>query len=698
LTDLFSEAASNKFYLILGNAYEDCLDFVLFYRNILKVQFSLRYSLNHSLLPKGANSPHSYRTFIPLIIIMVLAVGLSLLSYQYSILTSEKISTIATQNLKENARVQAYDTSKSLENRLESVRDNLEILSNAPLIQLGEYSQARVLVNTAENTTEGFTDSYFWIDETGKLQWAGSFVDQQVYDQYYGADRTDRPYFTEPRDTHQPYFSTLRDSVDGVPRIYTAYPILASKDSGGTFKGVVVASMNLMSLGNSVTEQLPPDSQGAVSLLDRNGTVLYTQNEALLGKNYFSDEVQNFLFTNYIPANQKDTFNAAIRNSIAGNSGTAEYSSSGVPLILAYNPVMFDQGSENKQHAMTLHLTLPKAFASDIALLIEQQRNLSTIVPAAIGAVAVAIALMIIRWNSRLERTVKERTAKLETANEQLEAKERAQREFINIAAHELRTPIQPILGLSEIIRERILNLAKQMQRMREEAIYRQQDISTVPTQSKSIHRSSSLSPSIEKIVPMVDAINRNAKRLEKLTNNLLDVSRIENNKSLELSKERFDVRQKIESVINDMRNTLPVSKDVQIRFESKVRKASVMIEGDKERIVQVISNLLSNAIKFTEAGEIVVVLDQKDGQTIVSVRDRGSGISAEIYPSLFTKFVTKSEKGTGLGLFIAKSIVEAHGGKIWAENNRDGRGATFTFTLPTLTYDTEDMANEANE
>jgi signal transduction histidine kinase len=87
--------------------------------------------------------------------------------------------------------------------------------------------------------------------------------------------------------------------------------------------------------------------------------------------------------------------------------------------------------------------------------------------------------------------------------------------------------------------------------------------------------------------------------------------------------------------------------------------------------------------------------LDQKDGQTIVSVRDRGSGISAEIYPSLFTKFVTKSEKGTGLGLFIAKSIVEAHGGKIWAENNRDGRGATFTFTLPTLTYDTEDMANE---
>src|SRR5688500_12832733 len=423
------------------------------------------------LPPKGSNIPYSFRTFVPLIIIAAVAIGLSLLSYQYSILTSEKIATAATQDLKDNARIQAYDMSKSLENRLESIRDNLEILANAPLIELGEYSQARVLVNTAENTTEGFTDSYFWIDETGKLQWAGAFVDQKVYDQYYGGDRTDRPYFTEPRDTHQPYFSTLRDSVDGVPRIYVANPIIANSDSGGTFKGVVVASMNLVSLGNSINEQLPPDSPGTVSLMDRDGTILYTQNNALLGKNYFSDEVQSLLFANYIPANQKDTFNAIMQDSIAGNSGTGEYSSSGVPLILAYNPVMFDQGSGNRQHAMSLHLTLPKAFASDIALLIEQQRNLSTIVPAAIGTVAIAIALMIIRWNSKLERTVKERTAKLEAANRQLEAKEQAQREFINIAAHELRTPIQPILGLSTIIRERISNLARQLQRGNKEVV-----------------------------------------------------------------------------------------------------------------------------------------------------------------------------------------------------------------------------------
>jgi signal transduction histidine kinase len=665
------------------------------------LETSLRVPRPDRLSLNGSNYPHSFRTFVPIIVIAVVAIGLALLSYQHSILTSERIAIGATQDLKDNGRIQAYDISKSLENRLESIRSNLEILANAPVIQNGEDSQARILINTAEHTTRGFTDSYFWINETGKLQWAGAFVNETVYNQYYGADRTDRPYFTEPRDTHLPYISTLRDSVDGVPRIYAAYPIIANNDTGGgTFKGVLVASMNLVTLGNSINEQLPPDTQGSVSLMDRDGTVLYTQNEALLGKNYFSDELQTLLFTNYIPPNQKDTLNTIIRDSIVGNSGTAEYSLSGTPLILAYNPVMFDQGNGEiqQQHAMVLYLTLPKAFASDITLLIEQQRNLSTLVPAAIGVVAVVIALMIMRWNSQLEHTVKERTVKLEAANEQLEVKERTQREFINIAAHELRTPIQPILGLSEIIRERILNLSKQLHSLRGDdgIIYKQQDAaSTMKTQSEPVYGSPALLLSNDEILEMADVINRNAKRLEKLTNTLLDVSRIENNKSLELVKERFDLGQKIENIINDMQSTLLGDKDIHIRFESKVRKDSVvMIEADKERILQVISNLLDNAIKFTEEGEVVVVLDQKDDQAIVSVRDTGSGIAPEIQPALFTKFTTRSEKGTGLGLFISKSIVEAHGGKIWANNNMDGMGATFTFAVPTITGELTDIPN----
>jgi signal transduction histidine kinase len=648
---------------------------------------------SHGLPSKGSSIPHSFRTFVPLIIIAAVAIGLSLLSYQYSILTSEKIAAAATQNLEENARIQAHDISKSLENRLAGVESNLKILANARSVQLGEYLRARSIISAAEKSTEGFTDSYFLVDEKGKLQWAGAFDDQKVYNQYYGGDRSDRPYFTEPKDTHQPYFSTLRDSVDGVPRIYVAYPVISNNgSSGGTFKGVLVASMNLGSLGNSINEQLPPNSEGAVSLLDRNGTILYTQNEALLGKNYFSEEVQNLLFTRYIPAEQKNTFNSIIGDSVVGKSGTGEYSSSGVPLILAYNPVMLDEGNGNVQRqqlAMTLHLTLPKAFASDIVLLIEQQRNLGIIVPAIIGAVAIAIALMILRWNSKLEHTVKERTTKLEAANKRLEAQERSRREFINIAAHELRTPIQPILGLSEIILERILNLGKKLELRQGGVVYKQlENANAIPTRSTSIDASSSLHPSIEKITLMVEIINRNAKRLEKLTNSLLDVTRIESEKSLELIKEKFDLRQNIENVINDMRSgMIPDDKAIGIRFHSKVTKPSVMVEADKERILQVVSNLLNNAIKFTEEGEVKVVLDEKDGKVRVSITDPGKGIAPEIYPHLFTKFATKSEKGIGLGLFIAKSIIEAHGGRIWAENNSDGKGATFTFTLPTSNY-----------
>ena len=183
----------------------------------------------------------------------------------------------------------------------------------------------------------------------------------------------------------------------------------------------------------------------------------------------------------------------------------------------------------------------------------------------------------------------------------------------------------------------------------------------------------------------MANIINRNAKRLEKMTSNLLDLSRIENDKPLDLSKEKFDLGKKIEDVVNDICSTTPDNKDIRIRFESNLNNASVMIEGDRERIFEVISNLLNNAIKFTENGEVVVVLDEKDGQAIVSVRDTGSGIAPEIYSNLFTKFATKSEKGTGLGLFLAKNIIEAHDGKVWGENNKDGKGATFTFTLPLI-------------
>jgi signal transduction histidine kinase len=283
----------------------------------------------------------------------------------------------------------------------------------------------------------------------------------------------------------------------------------------------------------------------------------------------------------------------------------------------------------------------------------------------------------------------------LRTANIKLGNNEKAMKEFINIAAHELRTPIQPILGLSQVVRDRILDLAKQLQQgwEKEGGVYRQlkddedddDAPATIPAPSDSNYKSSSpSSSSIEEIVVMLDVLNRNAKRLEKLTSNLLDVSRIENNKSLELSKENFDLVQKIRNVLHDIQTTQGEKADsLEIVYDTS--DEPIMIEADKTRIFEVVSNLLRNAIRFTDSGTITITSKVEGKNATISIKDTGRSIDAELMPRLFTKFASKSETGTGLGLYLSKKIIEAHGGKMWAENNKEGKGATFTFTLPLL-------------
>jgi two-component system sensor histidine kinase VicK len=235
----------------------------------------------------------------------------------------------------------------------------------------------------------------------------------------------------------------------------------------------------------------------------------------------------------------------------------------------------------------------------------------------------------------------------LREAHEQLKLHDKIQKEFINIAAHELRTPIQPILGLSELIQSKIKDA---------------------------------------ELSKLQDVVIRNAKRLLRLTEDILDVTRIESN-SLNLKKEQFNLNEIILNTISDFRNQIQKEHKDNIKLELFSVEDGIFVEGDKNRLNQVISNLLSNAIKFTkESGTITVRVQKKDNDddVIVSVIDTGTGIDPEILPRLFTKFATKSETGgTGLGLFICKSIVEAHGGKIWAKNNADGKGSTFSFTLP---------------
>ena len=263
----------------------------------------------------------------------------------------------------------------------------------------------------------------------------------------------------------------------------------------------------------------------------------------------------------------------------------------------------------------------------------------------------IGLALSSINYNAMLKqanRNLIEREEIISSQYEKLKQSDKMKDEFVNIAAHELRTPIQPILGLSEIMRPKVNS---------EDQVY-------------------------------VDVIVRNAKRLQRLTEEILDVTKIES-QSLKIEAEEFNLKDVIVNCINDVILDKHLTNDGKDKPKILYDPKDLPLKADKNRISQVVTNLMSNALKFSSGGTISVQSSLKsndknnNNEVIVSIKDNGQGIDPEILPRLFSKFATKSYSGTGLGLFICKSIVEAHGGSIWAENNSDGKGATFSFTLP---------------
>jgi len=282
--------------------------------------------------------------------------------------------------------------------------------------------------------------------------------------------------------------------------------------------------------------------------------------------------------------------------------------------------------------------------------------------------IIVSLAMSSIQYN----KISKQREATIRLQYNKLKEMDKMKDEFINVAAHELRTPIQPIIGLSEVLRSKMRN-------------------------NDSGNNPSSNSENQE----FVDVILRNGQRLEKLVEDVLDVTKIES-QSLELHKEHFDLNDLIISIIDDivaaeaesMVYGLTARRKGKNNVKITYQPRHLLVYADRNRITQVISNLLNNAQKFTSEGYVVVTTDKEIDENnnsnnnnhsiaIINVCDTGSGVDPEIMPRLFTKFSSKSFSGTGLGLYICKNIVEAHGGRIWAENNKDGKGATFSFTLP---------------
>jgi two-component system, OmpR family, sensor histidine kinase VicK len=263
-------------------------------------------------------------------------------------------------------------------------------------------------------------------------------------------------------------------------------------------------------------------------------------------------------------------------------------------------------------------------------------------------------------WNERIQQEKLKEYEKLKEAD-------KMKTEFINVAAHELRTPIQPIIGLGEVLRSR-----------------------------------NTLNP--QEYNEYLDVIIRNAKRLQQLADDILDVTKIES-QSLKLKIERFDLQELVTAIVNEYSQLIIKSnKNVKLEYRLKQEQkntSSFFVYADRVRISQVLSNLLTNAIKFTNEGDIIVTAEIHDGNKnsiVVRVKDNGAGIDSEILPQLFAKFASKSFQGTGLGLFISKSIIEAHGGKMWAENNSDGKGATFTFTLSIASRNLAGVNDDYNE
>src|SRR5919199_730714 len=464
---------------------------------------------------------------------------------------------------------------------------------------------------------------------------------------FVGANVSGISWIRENSNTHEPIFSNGYAGLDGRYRISIAYPIINRETR--QYMGIVGFSVPSVQFFEHYGNIFDIKSQ-YLAVLDRNSDQLIHPVKSFIGTPFFGSYTQQVTGNNNI-------LNSLIRTVMGGKPNFAVYSfkngdrlNTGFPINLEGKPTYF-----------VFVITPMSVIYSQIDKVISTERMEMLLLLVGITAAIVMLVVFLIRWSSTLDNEVKKRTKELENANkqlsfsnEQLNMREKAQQEFINVAAHELRTPIQPIISLSGVLLQRIKDGENH---------------------------------------ELIDVISRSAKRLQRLSHDILDVTQIESG-LLRLNKERFDLKQVISNTVDDYRNQiknsrrniglvyLPDKKETKegggggAQQEQLYRQLQIVdnnniliIEADKGRIIQVVDNLLSNALKFTNEGTISISVERKDGQVVVvNVKDNGHGIHSSILPKLFTKFASKSQTGgTGLGLFISKNIIEAHGGRIWA-------------------------------
>ena len=600
----------------------------------------------------------SRNNVIILLIIAIIGIGLSVLSYQYSSFTANEIANISSQDVRSNAKIEVYQLSRILVRSMESISNNLQGLSNSISLLGIENDNIQRLFDSAQTSTRDLTNGYYMFDMNGNL--ISKTSNKTIASNYNGIKANSSNLFLSPKTSNTTYYSSIIDVNNQFPVLFISYPVIKSnvtlhnnntQSNMSNFEGIVFTTIDLSKLGGFLQKELSPEFASNVGLIDKNGVILYSKNRNVVGKNYLTSEFQDL-----IPPEIKNVYNNILASSITGGSGLRDISFNDNMTTIAYQPITLDG-----EFLWSLYIGTPHSLASNVGYLINQQKNFSTIVIIVVGSMAFGIAILILSWNKRLQGAVKSRTTQLNktnesliesnsllaSANKQLEIHDNMQKEFINVAAHELRTPIMPILGEAELIENDISN-----------------------NESATISRE------------QISSIIRNAKRLDRLAADILDVTNIEG-KSLKLNKTTFDIDEILSQLVTEY--SRQIEKDVAKNKKVKIsyEPLDVMILADNYRITQVISNIINNAIKFTDQGIITITGNADSAELTIKISDTGKGIDNEIINRLFDKFVSRSEQGTGLGLFISKNIIEAHGGRIIGFNNENGIGATFVFVLP---------------
>jgi len=600
----------------------------------------------------------SRNNVIILLIIAIIGIGLSILSYQYSSFTANEIANISSQDVRSNAKIEVYQLSRILVRSMESISNNLQSLSNSISLLDIKNDNIQRLFDSAQTSTKDLTNGYYMFDMNGEI--VSKTSNKSIAAEYTGIRPNSTQLLLSPKTSNSTYYSSIVDVDNQFPLLFISYPVLRTNVTQGNvtiqsnmskFEGIVFTTIDLAKLGNFLQKELSPEFASNVGLIDKNGVILYSKNRDVVGNNYLTPEFQDL-----IPPEIKGEYNNILASSLTGGSGLRDISFNDNMTTIAYQPITLD-----REFLWSLYISTPHSLASNVGYLINQQKNFSTIVIIVVGSMAFGIAFLILSWNKRLEGAVESRTVQLKTTNEsltesnsllasankQLEIHDNMQKEFINVAAHELRTPIMPILGEAELLENDISD----------------NDYAKVSKEQ-------------------ISSIIRNAKRLDRLAADILDVTNIEG-KSLKLNKASFDIDEILSELVTEysrqIEGDLAKNKKLTISYEP----IHVKIFADRYRITQVISNIINNAIKFTDQGVISIIGNVNDKELSVQISDTGKGIDGEIVSRLFDKFVSRSEQGTGLGLFISKNIIESHGGTISGFNQENGTGATFIFTLP---------------